>query len=86
MYWIGKRNRKGRVLNITIQAWHQMLMRGTKEQKMYRHPFTLLKINVTDDTNKSLVETDVVNCYGLDFLRANNLREHFFLSKVQLRK
>jgi hypothetical protein len=46
--------RKGRVLNITIQAWHQMLMRGTKEQKMYRHPFTLLRINVTDDTNQSL--------------------------------
>jgi len=30
--------RKGRLLNITILAWHQMLMRGTKQQKMYRHP------------------------------------------------
>jgi len=46
--------RKGRLLNATIQAWHQMLMRGTKDQKMYRHPFTLLRINVTDDTNQSL--------------------------------
>jgi hypothetical protein len=45
---------KGRLLNITILAWHQMLMRGTKHQKMYRHPFTLLKIHVTDDTNQSL--------------------------------
>jgi len=46
--------RKGRILNITILAWHQMLMRGTKKQKMYRHPFTLLKINVTNDTGDSL--------------------------------
>jgi len=46
--------RKGRILNITILAWHQMLMRGTKKQKMYRHPFTLLKINVTNDMGDSL--------------------------------
>ena len=44
--------RKGRILNVNIQAWHQMLMRGTKYQKMYRHPFTLIRINVTDDTNQ----------------------------------
>lgn len=46
--------RKGRLLNITIQAWHQMLMRGTKHEKMYRYPFTLIRINVTDDTSLSL--------------------------------
>jgi hypothetical protein len=45
---------KGRLLNVSIQAWHQMLMRGTKRQKMYNHPFTLLRINVTDDTNQPL--------------------------------
>ena len=45
---------KGRILNITILAWHQMLMRGTKEQKMYRHPFTLMRIHVTDDTGNSV--------------------------------
>ncbi len=28
-----------------------MLMRGTKHEKMYRHPFTLMRISVTDDTN-----------------------------------
>ena len=37
---------KGRLLSVTIQAWHQMLMRGTKHQKMYCHPFTLIRINV----------------------------------------
>ncbi|MFH7024751.1 MAG: hypothetical protein ACHBN1_04965 [Heteroscytonema crispum UTEX LB 1556] len=46
--------RKDRHLNVTIQAWHQMLMRGTKQQKMYRHPFTLLRIHVTDDTGDSV--------------------------------
>lgn len=45
---------KGRLLNITILAWHQMLMRGTKDQKMYRHPFTLLRIHVTDDSGNSV--------------------------------
>ncbi len=46
--------RKGRLLNITILAWHQMLMRGAKEQKMYRHPFTLIRVHVTDDTGNSV--------------------------------
>ncbi len=46
--------RKGRHLNVTILTWHQMLMRGTKQEKMYRHPFTLLRIHVTDDTGDSV--------------------------------
>jgi hypothetical protein len=46
--------RKGRILNIKILAWHQMLMRGTKEQKMYCHPFTLIRIHVTDDVGNSV--------------------------------
>jgi hypothetical protein len=46
--------RKGRLLNITILAWHQMLMRGTLVQKMSRHAFTLLRIHVTDDIGNSV--------------------------------
>jgi len=45
---------KGRILNVTIQTWHQMLMRGTREEKMYRHPFTLLRIHVTDENGNSV--------------------------------
>jgi hypothetical protein len=45
---------KGRILNIAILAWHQMLMRGTAEQKMYRHPFTLIRVHVTDDAGNSV--------------------------------
>jgi len=51
---IQQTTRKGRLLNLTIQAWHQMLMRGTKQQEMYRHPFTLLRIHVTDNTGDSV--------------------------------
>jgi DDE superfamily endonuclease len=51
---IQQTTRKGRLLNITILAWNQMLMRGTKEEKMYRHPFTLIRVNVTDDTGNSV--------------------------------
>ena len=51
---IQQTTRKGRLLNITILAWHQMLMRGTQEQKMYCHPFTLLRVHVTDDTGNSV--------------------------------
>jgi hypothetical protein len=46
--------RNGRQLTVTVQAWEQMLMRGSKKEKMYQHPFTLLRIHVTDDTNQSL--------------------------------
>jgi hypothetical protein len=51
---IQQTTRKGRILNTTILAWHQMLMRGTKEQKMYRHPFTLIRVHVTDDAGNSV--------------------------------
>jgi DDE superfamily endonuclease len=51
---IEQTTRKGRLLNVTIQAWDKMLMRGSKHQKMYRHPFTLLRITVTNDTNEPL--------------------------------
>ena len=44
----------GRQLTVTIQAWHNMLMRGTKREKMYRHPFTLIRVSITDDTNTQL--------------------------------
>ena len=42
--------RKGRQLTVMIQTWYNMLMRGTKHEKMYRDPFTLMRISVTDDT------------------------------------
>ena len=43
---------RGRVLSVTVKAWDQMLMRGTKDYPMHRHPFTLLQIQVTDTDGK----------------------------------
>ena len=46
--------RRGRHLELKISAWHQMLMRGTKEYAMHQHPFTLLQIEVADATGKQV--------------------------------
>jgi hypothetical protein len=47
-------NRRGRLLSLTVKAWHQMLMRGTKDNPMHLHPFNLLQILVTDSEGKQL--------------------------------
>ncbi|MFB2894956.1 transposase [Aerosakkonemataceae cyanobacterium BLCC-F50] len=46
--------RRGRPLRLNISAWHQMLMRGTKEYSMHKHPFTLLQVRVTDEKSQQL--------------------------------
>ncbi|MFB2876392.1 hypothetical protein [Floridanema aerugineum] len=46
--------RRGRPLQLNISAWHQMLMRGTKEYPMHKHPFTLLQVRVTDEESQQL--------------------------------
>jgi hypothetical protein len=40
--------RSGRELTVTLRCWRQILMRGTSSHSIYRHPFTLLQIRVTD--------------------------------------
>jgi hypothetical protein len=39
--------KSGRLLNVTIQSWSNMLMRGTQQCPMHRQPFTLMQIQVT---------------------------------------
>ena len=46
--------KKGRRLTVTISGWKQMLMRGTKNYKMNRHPFTLLQITVRDEIGNAV--------------------------------
>lgn len=43
---------KGRLLNVTITAWHNMLMRGSKPHPMHKHPFTLLRIERVEERGK----------------------------------
>jgi DDE superfamily endonuclease len=42
--------KKGRQFTVTLNAWHDMLMRGTQQEQMYKCPFTLIRVSVTDDT------------------------------------
>ena len=44
--------RRGRPLTVEINGWHNLLMRGTREYPMHDHPFTLIRIDVTDATGK----------------------------------
>lgn len=39
--------KKGRLLNVTIRSWSQMLMRGSHDCPMHRRPFSLMQIQVT---------------------------------------
>ena len=39
--------KKGRLLNVTISCWSNMLMRGSHDCPMHRNPFTLMQIQVT---------------------------------------
>ena len=45
---------RGKVLTVTVKAWHQMLSRGTKDCPMHLHPFTLLQLRVTDEQGKQV--------------------------------
>ncbi len=45
---------RGKVVTVTVKAWTQMLMRGTKNCPMHLHPFTLLQIRVTDQEGKQI--------------------------------
>lgn len=46
--------RSGRELKVKIFCWQQMLMRGTKQYSLYQHPFTLLRIQMTDVQGKQI--------------------------------
>ena len=48
------KNRHKRIVNVTITAWANMLMRGGKGLPTHKFPFTLLRIERIDDSGKSL--------------------------------
>ena len=39
--------KRGRLLQVRIQSWSDMLMRGSHDSPMHRNPFTLMQIQVT---------------------------------------
>ena len=46
--------KRGRELNLKISGWNQLLMKGTKNYKMHKHPFRLLQVVVSDDHGKTI--------------------------------
>ncbi len=46
--------RNGRECQVTIDAWHDMLMRGKRDIPMHRRPFTLLCVTVRDKDGKEV--------------------------------
>lgn len=81
--------KKGRQLRVTISSWKQMLMRGTSNYKMNRHPFTLLQIIVSDGSGNTIWkpmwlivigsrrdELSLIDCY--DSYRQRYDMEHLF--------
>jgi hypothetical protein len=48
------KTRSGRIVNVTITAWANMLMRGGKDTPTHKFPFTLLRIESFDDAGQSL--------------------------------
>jgi len=41
---------KGKAITIELKAWHNMLMRGTKDFAAHEHPFTLVQAIVVDES------------------------------------
>ena len=46
--------KRGRLLQVRIQSWSDMLMRGAHDSPMHRNPFTLMQIQITTPEGISL--------------------------------
>lgn len=45
-------NRRGKTHTVLIEAWYDMLMRGTREYQMFKHPFTLVRIRLFNEKDE----------------------------------
>ena len=50
------KTRRERIVNVTITAWSNMLMRGSKGKPTHKFPFTLLRIESIDDADQSFLK------------------------------
>jgi hypothetical protein len=47
-------SRKGRIYQVLLQRWNDVIMQGSKDEQTHEHPFDLLKVTVTDDKGKAV--------------------------------
>ena len=45
---------KGKRLTITVTTWNDMLVRGDRDFKSHQHPFTLQRVQVSDEEGKQI--------------------------------
>jgi hypothetical protein len=54
--------RRGKLLKVNIQAWHNLVMRGSRKFRMHLHPFTLLHITITASDGKLIFKRPLWLC------------------------
>jgi hypothetical protein len=51
--------RRRRTYTVHLEGWHNLLMRGTRDFPMHQHPFTLIRIWLTDDQGRPVFRRDL---------------------------
>jgi hypothetical protein len=49
-------NHLGRIYEVQLECWHNLLMTGTREYPMHQHPFTLIRARVFNEANKQIFQ------------------------------
>jgi hypothetical protein len=49
-------NHLGRVYRIQLECWHNLLMTGTREYPMHKHPFTLIRARVFNESGEQVFQ------------------------------
>jgi hypothetical protein len=49
-------SRRGRVYNVQLECWHNLLMRGTREYPMHQYPFTLIRARLLNADGKQVFQ------------------------------
>jgi len=88
--WTTCTTRGGKTYTVCIERWDDMLMRGTREFPMHKHPFSLIRIRVFDSDGKLVFKHPLwliaigsrrYEISSLDSWKSYNRRydiEHFF--------
>lgn len=48
--------RRGQTYTVHLEGWHNLLMRGSRQGAMHRHPFTLMRCRVVDTEGKPVFQ------------------------------
>jgi len=68
--------RRGKLLSVKIDAWHNLLMRGSRKFRMHLFPFTLIRITITASNGKMIFQHPLWLCV------MGNRREEISLVEV----